>query len=358
MKNTNLLLNLSLVSIIFFTAYSLSAQTFQHDELSIRIAKYKGDKKCAISYTFDDGLNEHYTVAAPQLEKHNFRGTFWINGAKVNDNEIQKKDTTRASWSELKKMSDAGHEISNHGWSHKRLTRLSFEDVKFEILKNDSVIFDKVGVRPVTFCYPYNAKNEEILELASINRVSTRTQQVAIGKKSTEQSLETWVNSLLTNSEWGIAMTHGIYYGYDSFSDPTVLWNHFSKVKSMEDSIWVGTYREVASYIRQRVHLNMQIDKIKNNRFIVTPDLKLDKALFSEPLTMILEKSGITKVSIIQDKKKLPTQVFSDKILFDFNPYGGPIQIDFSFLVSFNFAFDEAQIKNCAKLPNKNNLNH
>lgn len=28
----------------------------------VYVAKYKHDKECAISYTFDDGLVEHYTV--------------------------------------------------------------------------------------------------------------------------------------------------------------------------------------------------------------------------------------------------------------------------------------------------------
>ena len=49
-------------------------------EPRVYVAKYKGDKACAISYTFDDGLAEHYTLVAPQLERRGFRGTFFING--------------------------------------------------------------------------------------------------------------------------------------------------------------------------------------------------------------------------------------------------------------------------------------
>ena len=34
----------------------------------VRIAKFKDNKSAAISYTFDDGMKEHYTRVAPELE--------------------------------------------------------------------------------------------------------------------------------------------------------------------------------------------------------------------------------------------------------------------------------------------------
>ena len=67
----------------------------------VKIAKFKGNKPAAISYTFDDGYVEHYTVAAPELEKHGFRGTFWVNGTTHQKNEQQITDTTRATWAQL-----------------------------------------------------------------------------------------------------------------------------------------------------------------------------------------------------------------------------------------------------------------
>ena len=41
----------------------------------VYVAPYKGDRVCAISYTFDDGLQEHYTLLFPKLEKYVFKGT-------------------------------------------------------------------------------------------------------------------------------------------------------------------------------------------------------------------------------------------------------------------------------------------
>ena len=62
---------------------------------NVSVARYRHDKVRAISYTFDDGLAEALYTVAPQLEQRGFRGTFFINGSKVNKDERHIKDTTR-----------------------------------------------------------------------------------------------------------------------------------------------------------------------------------------------------------------------------------------------------------------------
>ena len=54
--------------------YILGISTLSAADWKVYVAKYKQDKTCAITYTFDDGLAEHSTVAAPELEKRGFRG--------------------------------------------------------------------------------------------------------------------------------------------------------------------------------------------------------------------------------------------------------------------------------------------
>ena len=49
--------------------YILGISTLSAANWKVYVAKYKQDKTCAITYTFDDGLAEHSTVAAPELEK-------------------------------------------------------------------------------------------------------------------------------------------------------------------------------------------------------------------------------------------------------------------------------------------------
>ena len=309
---------------ILLSSYTVSGEK----EHKVRVAKYKGDKLCAISYTFDDGLKEHYTVAAPELEKRGFRGTFWINGIKINEDNNHIVDTTRMSWPELKEMTGSGHEISNHGWSHANLNRITLDEVKVEIGKNDSIILEKIGVPSRTFCYPYNASNEDVVRLASLNRVGTRTKQYSVGSKSTPENLEKRVSNLIETRDWGVAMTHGISYGYDAFKNPNILWDHFDKVKAQEDLIWVGTFREVAAYIKECEDIKLKVTE-KKKGLIVTPQLTLDKELFNEPLTLIIEQENIRKVSVKQGKKEIAVNRLADKIVFDFDPHGGAISINF-----------------------------
>lgn len=52
------------------------------------------------------------------------------------------------NWQELRELIAAGHEVSNHGWSHRKLTAVPLEDAIYEIGKNDTVIFEQTGVFP------------------------------------------------------------------------------------------------------------------------------------------------------------------------------------------------------------------
>ena len=314
--------------IIFLLLYvPLESIAADDEEVKVSIAQYRGGRDAAISYTFDDGLAEHSTVAAPELEKRGFRGTFWVCGFYTEQGASSK--LPRMTWDELKQMAKNGHEISNHSWSHQNAKRLTLEQVKSEIEKNDSAIFANIGVMPVTYCYPYNYKTDEIVALASKNRVGTRTKQISIGGKSSPQRFAKWLDDLMTKEEWGVGMTHGINYGYDAFKEPSLFWEHLDKVKSLEDKIWVGTFREVAAYIRERDDIRLNVSTHKRG-LTITPEMTLDKKIYTEPLTMVLVGEAVEKVSVKQGKKQLSAHISGDKVLFDFNPYAGKIKVSFN----------------------------
>ena len=78
-----------------FTLLSSVGACAQNNTPTFYVAKYKSDKLCAISYTFDDGLVEHYTSVYPKFEKLGFKGTFWVNGNTINrgENGLETKKT-------------------------------------------------------------------------------------------------------------------------------------------------------------------------------------------------------------------------------------------------------------------------
>ena len=45
-------------------------------------------KKAAVILTYDDGLKSQLQIVIPQLEKHNFRGTFFLYGQVIKEEDI------------------------------------------------------------------------------------------------------------------------------------------------------------------------------------------------------------------------------------------------------------------------------
>ena len=99
-----------------------------------------------------------------------------------------------------------------------------------------------------------------------------------------------------------------------------------NKVKAMENEIWVGTFREVVAYTKEREKNRLNV---LENGYNITPHLDMNAQLFTEPLTMVLKSVGNRVSEIRQDGKKRFLKKDADKVLFDFNPYGGMIQIRF-----------------------------
>ena len=294
---------------------SLSAQ-------EISVSRYKDGKACATSFTFDDGNKDNFTIAAPELEKRGWRGTFWLNCSRI-PGEVKGKSNIM-TWEDIRAMHDAGHEMSNHGWDHKNLTKISYEEIAEEIEKNDSAIFVHTGVRPVTFCYAYNAKNAEILELASKGRVGTRTFQYAFGEQSSDAQLRQRMNQTVEDGTWAVWMTHGITRGYDYFKDPSRYSSFLDYVKEHEDKIWVGTFKDVAAYIAERDAVVLS-QTVKGRRICITTSLDLDPTLYAMPLTMCVD--GVRSIKVTQDRKQLSVSYLGSKAYFDFNPHGGRIII-------------------------------
>ena len=165
------------------------------------------------------------------------------------------------------------------------------------------------------------------IQLASENRVGTRLFQRSVGSKSTDEYLEKWVDELLEKGEWGVGMTHGISYGYDAFKNPQVFWNHLEKVKNQEDNIWVGTFREVAAYEKERDSTRLKISH-SGRRIKIKPTLDLDKNLFTEHLTTVVALDSKRIKSIKQGRKNLLKSGESRyETTFDFDPFGGDILI-------------------------------
>lgn len=294
------------------------------DPETVKVTDYKDGKDCAVSLTFDDSMKEHYTIVAPELEKRGFRGTFWMCGAWMP--EDPQTDTSHFTWAEAKEMSDNGHEMSNHSWSHPNLTTLSEEELTGQIRKNDEAILKNIGKPSTTFCFPYNAYNEEVLEAALKGRVGARLKEFWLGgQHSPKEYLDKQVEDALASGSWITGMTHGINYGYDCYSDPAGFTDFLDHLKSLEDSIWVGTFRDVAVYTALAKNVKLEITS-SGKGLAITPATDLDRTLYESALTLEVVTGG-KKIKAEQGAKPLEISYRGDKAYITFCPFGGVINI-------------------------------
>lgn len=222
---------------------------------SLPVARYWHNAKAAVSYTFDDGLEEHCTKVMPRMDSLGIKGTFWIIG-RVIEQRKSMRDAAPMTWGQVKTLGDHGHEIASHSYTHTNFKKLSRREIGREIELNDSVIFVNTGYHPHTLAYPGNCKTDSIVRYVEAHKgiMATRTEQLSVGgtRMAADGNLERWLLRAIDNGTWAVGMTHGISIGYDHFADENVLWRHLEWAKSMQSVgiLWIGTFAEVASYLR------------------------------------------------------------------------------------------------------------
>lgn len=294
------------------------------DTEDIKVADYKDGKECAVSLTFDDSMKEHYTIVAPELEKRGFRGTFWMCGGWM-PAEPQ-YDTTHFTWAEAKEMSDKGHEMSNHSWSHPNMTTLSEDELKEQIRKNDEAILANLGKPSTTFCFPYNAYNDAVLAEVMKGRIGARLKEFWLGgQHSPKEYLQKQIEDALAAGSWIVGMTHGINYGYDCYEDASEFTDFLDYLKSLEDRIWIGTFRDVAAYTAVAKGISLDISK-DGKEITVVPATNLDRTLYETPLTLEVNTDG-KKIKAQQDGKTLETSYRNGKVYITFCPFGGAVTL-------------------------------
>ncbi len=285
----------------------------------VRVAKYYGDREGALTFTFDDGLGEHYTEVFPRLRVLGLKASFGIIGSKVGG---EWKGNPTVTWAQLREMAADGQEITSHGFRHNAVEKLSGEALRYEVQHNDTLISDSVGVFPRTYFYPGNRKTDEGVAFCSRDRVGTRMFQGSFGSKRDSAWVQRTIDRTIKKHEWTVWMTHGISVGYDAFSDAQLLWNTMEQVARMQDRLWVCTLHDGLAYAAERDTVKFNMKQDKKGNLIITPSMSLDKKLFFHPLTLVVD---VSVAEATQGKKNLEIVNKNGMSLINFNPHDGKI---------------------------------
>lgn len=124
--------------------------------------------KPEIALTFDSAWGvEDLEEILSILKKHNAPATFFVTG----------------EWAEkypdaIIAIDSAGHEIANHGNSHKHMPQISREEMASEIQKCHNTIYNLIKKDMTLFRAPYSDWNDEVVEIAKIMGYSSINQSV------------------------------------------------------------------------------------------------------------------------------------------------------------------------------------
>lgn len=213
-------------------------------------------KRCAVTYTFDDGLADQYEVAFPMFREVGLKATFFPITDKVGDPKGLKSKAERGTplmtWAQLKEMSDAGMEIGTHGASHGKYSKMTRQEMLADMRRGKDAVEREIGLPCVSFASPFNAKRgadgssvEETAKEAGLPAV--RMSQKAAGGAMTAEEMNSLVEAARKKGGWIVFMSHGMKRGYDAWETPEELKKHLEWV-SMQTDVWVGTFGEVAAY--------------------------------------------------------------------------------------------------------------
>ena len=158
---------------------------------------YIGEKK-KVALTFDDGPNDKSTVQILAiLKKYDVKATFFVLGQNV----VKHLDVVRM-------IHDQGHEVANHSWSHKNLTKLNPAQMHDEIDRTSDAIFEATGEYPASYRPPYGAIDASVRKEIQLNSVLWNIDTMDWHHKDPVKTLK---NVKANAKDGGIILMHDIH---------------------------------------------------------------------------------------------------------------------------------------------------
>ena len=245
--------------------HGLEAQDNQDESFA-----WPDGKKAAVCLTYDDGLDCHLDVAAPALERHGFRGTFYVTGNSVSLN------SRTGDW---RSMAARGHELGNHTLFHPchgstfdwvkpeyDLDSYTLERLMSELFTANSLLKAVDGREERSFAY--TCTNHTIKGLSFVEEIRTLFPSARGGGEMpfsmdqvdthyvpswgvvdpTGQELIHYVEEALKRGTMAVIMFHSVGGGYLNVSSEA----HEQLLEYLEehgDILWVDTFQHVMKHV-------------------------------------------------------------------------------------------------------------
>lgn len=122
------------------------------------------DLTSALAITFDDGYRGNATIAAPILERHKLRASFFVTTRYMGTDYVpwwdadKKIPTKWMTWDQVRSLRAAGHEIGSHTQTHVDLGVVSREEARREIGGGAARLDAELSEHSGLFAYPYGQR--------------------------------------------------------------------------------------------------------------------------------------------------------------------------------------------------------
>lgn len=139
--------------VIAFTCLTICHRYYINEEKSLASeSSAEAETEKLLALTFDDGPHRTYTKKLLDgLKERDVKVTFFLVGENIEGNEEL-----------VKQMSDDGHLIGTHCYSHGDLTKKSISEACSDIVKTNGMIEKITGKRPEYIRPPYGIWNDEL----------------------------------------------------------------------------------------------------------------------------------------------------------------------------------------------------
>lgn len=157
--------------------YAIESAAFKNHVHLISELRSVDPASVAVKFTFDDGHSSAYEVALPILAARGLNAHFFITAGWMG------RKPGYMSWQEVRTLSDAGHVIGAHGWSHALLTRCAPRELNAELRQSKSLLEDQLGVPVTTMSLPGGRYNGRVLSAcreAGYSKVYTSVPRIEI----------------------------------------------------------------------------------------------------------------------------------------------------------------------------------
>lgn len=158
--------------------------------------------KC-IALTFDAGPSEHTSRLLKILAEKKVHATFFLLGK----NHIERYPKL------VKRISDEGHEVAQHTWSHRRLTDLSDTQVRQEMSRTQKAVKDLTGREPTLMRPPQGRTSDEVAKICKEFGIAQVLWSATAKDYSTNDSKLIEKRILDQASRDGIILLHDLYRG-------------------------------------------------------------------------------------------------------------------------------------------------